>query len=155
MYVTLRTASWWRRRATLQRLFTTFPGGAPGLGLFLLRVAVGGALVTQGSVYFGSSRASLDIWILAAVAIVCAIFLVVGLFTPIVSLLAALGVGTIALSLFPSPIGSLFSENMITLSVILTSLATVLLGPGAFSLDARFFGRRQIIIPQASKSTEP
>jgi hypothetical protein len=27
------------------------------------------------------------------------------------------------------------------------SLALVLLGPGAFSLDARLFGRREIIIP--------
>jgi len=110
--------------------------------------------VIQGSVYFSSSHARLDIWILAAVAIVCAIFLVIGLFTPIVSLLAAMGVGAIAFSLLRAPSGNLFRDNMMTLSVVLTSLATVLLGPGAFSLDARLFGRREIIIPQPSKSTE-
>jgi uncharacterized membrane protein YphA (DoxX/SURF4 family) len=32
------------------------------------------------------------------------------------------------------------------------SLAIVLLGPGAFSLDARLFGRREIVIPEASRT---
>jgi hypothetical protein len=32
------------------------------------------------------------------------------------------------------------------------SAALVLLGPGAFSLDARLFGRREIIIPEGRRS---
>jgi uncharacterized membrane protein YphA (DoxX/SURF4 family) len=32
------------------------------------------------------------------------------------------------------------------------SAALVLLGPGAFSLDARLFGRREIIIPEGRLS---
>jgi uncharacterized membrane protein YphA (DoxX/SURF4 family) len=32
------------------------------------------------------------------------------------------------------------------------SAALVLLGPGAFSLDARLFGRRKIIIPEGGRS---
>jgi len=135
-------------------LFSTYPGGAPGLGLLLLRLAVSADLVIQSSVYFSSSHAKLDIWILAASVIVCAIFLVVGLFTSVVSLLAAMGVGAIALSLLRSPIGNPFSEGMMIFNVVLTSLAIVLLGPGAFSLDARLFGRREIIIPQPFKSTQ-
>jgi hypothetical protein len=31
------------------------------------------------------------------------------------------------------------------------SIAITLLGPGAFSLDAHLFGRREIIIPGASR----
>jgi hypothetical protein len=31
-------------------------------------------------------------------------------------------------------------------------VAVVFLGPGAFSLDARLFGRREIIIPPVSRS---
>ncbi len=34
------------------------------------------------------------------------------------------------------------------LVLVLTSVAIVLLGPGAFSLDAWLFGRREIIIPR-------
>ena len=136
-------------------LFSTYPGGAPGLGLLLLRIAVSAALVIQGAAYVSSPHAKLDIWILAASVIICAILLVVGLFTSIVSLLAAMGVGAIALSLFRSPIGNLLSEGMMIFNVVLTSLAIVLLGPGAFSLDARLFGRREIIVPQAFKSTKP
>jgi hypothetical protein len=32
--------------------------------------------------------------------------------------------------------------------LIVMSAAVLLLGPGAFSLDARLFGRREIVIPQ-------
>ena len=35
------------------------------------------------------------------------------------------------------------------------SAALVLLGPGAFSLDARLFGRREIIIPEGRSSLRP
>jgi hypothetical protein len=31
------------------------------------------------------------------------------------------------------------------------ALAVALIGPGAYSLDARLFGRREIIIPRASR----
>jgi hypothetical protein len=36
--------------------------------------------------------------------------------------------------------------------VVAVALALVLLGPGAYSLDARFFGLRQIIIPPTRSS---
>jgi hypothetical protein len=32
------------------------------------------------------------------------------------------------------------------------SAALALVGPGAFSLDARLFGRREIVIPQSSRT---
>lgn len=34
------------------------------------------------------------------------------------------------------------------------SLALLMLGPGAFSLDARLFGRREIIIPEGRRPPE-
>jgi uncharacterized membrane protein YphA (DoxX/SURF4 family) len=49
-------------------------------------------------------------------------------------------------------ISSLEANNHISalaaFNLAATSAALVLLGPGAFSLDARLFGRREIIIPE-------
>jgi uncharacterized membrane protein YphA (DoxX/SURF4 family) len=135
-------------------LFSTFPGGGPGLGLLLLRAMVGCALVIQASAYFFSSHAGLDCWVPVMITVLCAAFLLLGLYTQIASLSVTVGVAGIALSWFPAPERNLFSQNMMTISILMTSLAIVLLGPGAFSLDARLFGRREIIIPHASKSTE-
>jgi hypothetical protein len=44
-------------------------------------------------------------------------------------------------------IGPLAAFNLAAISA-----ALVLLGPGAFSIDARLFGRREIIIPEARRS---
>jgi hypothetical protein len=38
--------------------------------------------------------------------------------------------------------------------VTVISIALVCLGPGAFSLDARLFGRREIIIPDSASSSK-
>jgi hypothetical protein len=38
------------------------------------------------------------------------------------------------------------------LNLAAISATLVLLGPGAFSLDARLFGRREIIIPEGPRS---
>lgn len=44
-------------------------------------------------------------------------------------------------------ITSLLSFNLMAIAI-----AICLLGPGAFSLDARFFGRRKVIIPRLANS---
>jgi uncharacterized membrane protein YphA (DoxX/SURF4 family) len=115
---------------------------------------LGCTLVIQGSAYFSSSHAGLDSWVLAMLAIICAAFLLLGLFTPIVSLLAGVGVVGIALSWFVVPDRNLFAEHLMAINAVVLSLAMFLLGPGAFSLDARIFGRREIIIPHSSNSIQ-
>ena len=59
-----------------------------------------------------------------------------------------------ALSWFVAPARSLFADNLMAMNAILMSISILLLGPGAFSLDARLFGRREIIIPQVSSSKQ-
>ncbi len=69
----------------MQRLFSMFPTGWPGIALLLLRIALG-ANVAYGILEL---RATLDIvWVLALLATV-AIALCVGLLTPITATLAA------------------------------------------------------------------
>jgi uncharacterized membrane protein YphA (DoxX/SURF4 family) len=40
-----------------------------------------------------------------------------------------------------------FDSYLAIINLIVLSIAVALLGPGAFSLDARMFGRREITIP--------
>jgi len=60
--------------------------------------------------------------------------------------LAGLLSAGLALSGVPSPTPNLFNNNLALLFVIIVAAAIILIGPGAFSLDARLFGRREIII---------
>jgi uncharacterized membrane protein YphA (DoxX/SURF4 family) len=138
----------------LQGLFSTFPGGRRGLGLLLVRAMVGCTLLIQGLADLSNPQAAFHSWILAAVAVLCAIFLLFGLFTPIVSLLVAVGVVGMTLPWFSAQAKNLLSNNILTINTVISSLAILLLGPGAFSVDARLFGRREIIIPQIPKSRD-
>ena len=86
-------------------------------------------------------------WCLAAVTFTSGAFLLAGLMTPLVAaIVAAVGVG-IALSVIPLPSQAVFDGYLAIINLIVLSVAIVLLGPGAFSLDARMFGRREIPIP--------
>jgi uncharacterized membrane protein YphA (DoxX/SURF4 family) len=73
--------------------------------------------------------------------------ILVGFLTPILSPLAALECLGMALSWLPVPAWSLFESKLAATEMIAISAAIALLGPGAFSLDARIFGWREIVIP--------
>lgn len=131
----------------MQRLFSAFPGRGPGAGLLLLRVAVGAIVIAEGSIVL-SARGSAPGLMIAVALILVGTMLTVGVLTPLAGVLAAL---TSVLSgspwvAFSSPtslddwIGRIF--------FVIVSLAIALLGPGAFSLDAYLFGRREIVIPR-------
>ena len=60
------------------------------------------------------------------------------------------------LSWIPSPEHSLIELKLSAIMLVIVAGAILLLGPGAFSIDARLFGRREIIIPRtAHRSPEP
>jgi uncharacterized membrane protein YphA (DoxX/SURF4 family) len=75
------------------------------------------------------------------------IFLVIGLLTPVASLLVALCALGIALPWLPATTVAVISPRLMAFGVIITSVAIALLGPGAFSVDGYLFGRREIVIP--------
>ena len=112
---------------------------------------VGCTLLVQSSAYFtGTHNSELETWTAGVIAAAGGVCLLVGFLSPLVSAIVALGGLGVALSWFPVAVRIPFGENPVILNVIVVALAITLLGPGAFSLDARLFGRREIIIPHAS-----
>jgi putative oxidoreductase len=125
---------------SVQRLFSTFPGSWPGFGLLLLRCALGVALTCSGTAGLLGTVPDPAVFAQRGVAVAGGIFLIVGLWTPVMGILVALDEVWIALS-----IQSLAREGMwihIFLAIVAVSMA--MLGPGAWSIDARLFGRKRI-----------
>jgi len=86
-------------------------------------------------------------WI-AALALASGAALVAGLLTPIAAALTGLGAVGIAFSFLPPPGADLADSRLVVILIAIVAVAIVCLGPGAFSVDARLFGRREIIIPR-------
>lgn len=146
-----------RRMARRLRLlrFLVFPGGLPGVGLLLLRLALGTVTVLEGVAYLeGDGRLSTAASGLGAFAIACGVMLLLGFLTPLVGTLTGLGIVAAVISLLPSFPHSVLDGTLALLFAGFVSAAIVLLGPGAFSIDARLFGRREIIIPRMSHPPE-
>jgi len=91
---------------------------------------------------------------LAVLAFPAGALLIAGLMTPLIAVLTAAGGIGIALSWLPLPGQDLFDSYLAIINLIVLSIAIALLGPGAFSLDARMFGRREITIPSSSPHTK-
>ena len=80
-------------------------------------------------------------WIVVGLSLISAACLLVGVMTPVVSIVVILGAGAL----------TLFGQFQSALEIIILTVAVALLGPGAFSLDARMFGRREIFLPNTHR----
>jgi uncharacterized membrane protein YphA (DoxX/SURF4 family) len=132
----------------VQKFFSTFPGGRPAVGLFLLRVGVATALLVQVAGCLADGRSSWPVALVVLMDALCGGLLLIGLLTPMAAALAALVTAAVSLAWLPSATANAFAPGLAPLLVVLVAMALAFLGPGAFSLDAVFFGRREIVIPQ-------
>ncbi len=130
-------------------MFSTFPGGWPGAGLLLLRGGIGITTIIQGGLYLADPN---NLTLVGLVAIVIGALLLSGFLTPVAGVLIGLGALGIALGWLPAATRNLFDAELPAVFAVVMSAAIVFLGPGAFSIDARLFGRREIIIPPVSHS---
>jgi putative oxidoreductase len=122
----------------LQRLFSTFPDGWPGFGLLLLRLGAGIALVGLAIIGFLTPGEPVSI-ARNLVAAIAGVFLATGLWTPVMGAVIAIDESWIAISVYsPERDGPWIH---ILLAVLTAGIA--MLGPGAWSIDARLFGRKR------------
>lgn len=110
---------------------------------------MGCSLIAQGVSYIETQNHTLAAWGMAVLTFASGAFLLAGLMTALVAVLVAAGGIGIALSWIPLPGQDLFDTYREIVNLIVLSIAIALLGPGAFSLDARMFGRREITIPSS------
>lgn len=143
-------------RRTLQTLFSTYPRGGPGWGLLLLRAAIGATAIAEGVIYFstlsslsGSSSGQLA---LSFLLVLSGAALVLGCMTPVAGFVSAVCFGAMFFEVLPQRVGSLVYGKPAIARIILISVSIILLGPGGFSVDAYWFGRREIVIPPPSRT---
>jgi len=114
----------------LQRFFSSFPDRWRGFGLLLLRVLVAVSVIVQTIAYLRAAE-TLAGWSIVVLLLASAACLLLGFVTPVAAVLIGLT------SLYP----------LQDLEIVVLAIVIALLGPGAFSVDARMFGRREILIP--------
>ena len=117
-----------------------FPAGAPGIALLMLRVSLAAAILDRCSDYMKPLGPILVCLALA----VLGLLLSLGLLTPIVSPIACV-----------FELAALFAgghtDGRFLILCSLNAVVIGLLGPGAYSLDARLFGRRVTILHPGEK----
>ena len=110
-----------------------FPQGGPGLALLLLRISIAATFFIEAVHRYGMSS-----YLLFAGVLLISTSLTIGLMTPLLSVVVGVSAAvSLVINLRP---------DLVLVSLILNSTALALLGPGAYSLDARMFGRRVVVV---------
>jgi putative oxidoreductase len=121
----------------MQRLFSTFAGGRPGIGLLLQRALI--AAIIANSFITNLSKAHHFSAILAQlIAAGAGLLLLIGLWSPIAGAVVAFVEIWIVFSRTGDP--------WMPCIVALLAATLAMIGPGAWSMDAHLFGRKHIQI---------
>jgi putative oxidoreductase len=117
------------------------------MGLLILRLGAGIPLILLSmQSLLGAERAQPVRIVLDAIGAVGGILLIVGLWTPVAGAVVA---ATQLMLLFSEPfLQQSYALAHVFLPVLGAALA--MLGPGAWSIDARLFGRKRLIPPSSA-----
>ena len=121
----------------MRRFFSNFAGGWPALGLLLIRITAGAALMIDGKVRVHSGEPLLPL-ILGVLEVANGAVLIAGLWTPLA--------GILSIALSASEI--LVFHDTLCPAILMASMGAgvAFVGPGAFSVDAWLFGLKRIDI---------
>jgi putative oxidoreductase len=123
----------------LQRLFSAFPNSWPGTGLLLQRAVT--AIFLFCSAFGHPAEAShfvslIRLWIGAGAGML----LLLGLWTPI----CGTCIGVVELWIACTSSG----DPALSIMLAASGASLAMIGPGAWSIDARLFGRKHFEVPQ-------
>lgn len=118
----------------MQRLFSTFADGWPGFGLLIQRLVTGIALLHNATVQLEAPATGLMIPEITGA--VLGLFILAGLWTPLVGALV------VAVELWIVLAGG--SDIRLSLMLVAFGGTLAMIGPGAWSIDARLFGRKHL-----------
>jgi putative oxidoreductase len=125
----------------MRRLFSTFSSGPSAIGLLLLRLFAGTTLIVHWvRLHNGVSLQAITSHVIAAVG---GLLLLAGLWTTVAGAIAAI-----------TELWILFShvyDPWVSVLLVGLGVALALLGPGAWSVDARLYGWKRIEIRRPDK----
>lgn len=127
----------------MQRLYSMFPAGRPGIGLLFLRMSACVTLFADAGSFGGTTIRSGGAIALFALVV----SLGIGFATP----LSAAVCCCIELAIAYGAAGPQILHSAMAL---LAFAALALIGPGAYSLDAKLFGRRLIVSSKSGASDD-
>src|SRR5258708_28918984 len=123
----------------MQRLYSMFPQGGPGLGLLLLRTATAAMFVLNVGHRVNFSSPALY-WAVVTLIVMISFSLCLGFLTPVLAVVAcAAAVANLFLADQPG--------NFVYIFRTLTAASLIFLGPRAYFVDAKLFGLLVIILP--------
>jgi uncharacterized membrane protein YphA (DoxX/SURF4 family) len=132
----------------VQRSFSTFAPGWPGVGLLVLRTALGVPLLVEGAALLADWRDTTSpLIVVALISVAAGAALQLGYSVGRGAVASAVSVIAVHFSSLHGEHLNLFSSRIACFLAISIAIALIFLGPGGFSIDARRFGRREIVIP--------
>lgn len=120
----------------VQRLYTMFPVGTAGVAILILRALVATTFLVDGTGHWALAN---SFWAFSGFVLL-ALFRGLGLLTPYCSAISFLLQMGLLIAGRPS------DEFHLAISAALSGILAFL-GPGAYSIDAKIFGRRVLRIP--------